>query len=58
MNMTLQRIDRNNPTLNAIVWQDREQAIAHAKQADQALAGGNATGALHGVPVTIKESFA
>ena len=58
LNMTFQRIDRHNPTLNAIVWQDREQAMARAKQADEALARGNASGALHGVPVTIKESFA
>jgi amidase len=58
LNLTFQRIDRHNPTLNAIVWQDRERAIARAKQADEALAAGNAPGPLHGVPVTIKESFA
>jgi amidase len=58
LNLTFQRIDRHNPTLNAIVWQDRERAIARAKQADEALAAGNASGTLHGVPVTIKESFA
>ena len=58
LNITFQRIDLHNPKLNAIVWQDREQAQARAKQADEALARGNASGALHGVPVTIKESFA
>jgi amidase len=58
VNMTFQRIDRHNLTLNAIVWQDRDQAIARAKQADEALARGDAAGVLHGVPVTIKESFA
>src|SRR5882672_1531361 len=58
VNMTFQRIDRHNPRVNAIVWQDREQALARAKQADEALARGNASGALGGVPVTIKESFA
>src|SRR5258705_4374400 len=53
-----QRIDRHNPALNAIVWQDRERAMARAKQADEALARGNIAGPLHGVPVTIKEAFA
>jgi amidase len=58
VNLEFQRIDRYNPKLNAIVWQDREQALACAKQADAALAAGKSAGALHGVPVTIKESFA
>src|SRR6185295_14087725 len=55
---TLERIDRHNPKLNAIVWQDRDEALARARRADDALARGNVVGALHGVPVTIKESFA
>jgi amidase len=58
MNITFQRIDLHNPKLNAIIWQDRERALARAKQADHALAKGSVSGALHGVPVTIKESFA
>jgi amidase len=61
MQETLRRIDLHNPALNAIVWQDREIALARARQADEVLARGGAAGAmgkLHGVPVTIKESFA
>ena len=58
LNITFQRIDRHNPSLNAIVWQCHGQALARAKQADHALGRGKSTGALHGVPVTIKESFA
>src|SRR5947209_6897909 len=58
MDMTFQRIDLHNPKLNTIVWQDREKAMARANQADETLAKGDASGALHGVPVTIKESFA
>jgi amidase len=58
LNITFDRIDRHNPSLNAVVWQCREQALARAKQADNALARGKSTGTLHGVPVTIKESFA
>ena len=55
---TFDRIDRHNATLNAIVWQDRDRAMARALDADEALARGRGSGALHGVPVTIKESFA
>src|SRR5712691_6451892 len=58
LEVTLQQIDRHNPTLNAIVWDCREQARDRARHADEALAKGKAVGALHGVPVTIKESFA
>jgi len=56
--VTFDRIDRYNPQLNAIVWQDRDRAMARALEADEALARGKTCGALHGVPVTIKESFA
>src|SRR5206468_2147652 len=38
--------------------QDRDAAMARAKQADAALANGDASGVLHGVPVTIKDAFA
>jgi Asp-tRNA(Asn)/Glu-tRNA(Gln) amidotransferase A subunit family amidase len=47
LNMTFQRIDRHNPALNAIVWENREEAVARAKHADDALAKGNASGTLH-----------
>jgi amidase len=56
--MTFDRIDRHNPPLNAIVWQDRDRAMARAAEADEALARGKTCGTLHGVPLTIKESFA
>ena len=55
---TFDRIDRYNPRLNAIVWEDRDQSMARARRADEALAAGKILGALHGVPVTIKEAFA
>ena len=58
LTITFQRIDRDNPKINAIVWQTREQAIARAREADETLAKGKSLGALHGVPLTIKESFA
>src|ERR1051325_11324511 len=55
---TFRRIDRHNPPLNAIVWQDRERAAARATAIDLGLADGKSAGPLVGVPVTIKESFA
>lgn len=56
--LTFERIDHHNPQLNAIVWQDRDRAMMRAHEADDALARGSLSGPLHGVPVTIKESFA
>jgi amidase len=55
---TFQRIDAINPTLNAIVGDLRPPALARAAEADRALTDGRVLGPLHGVPITIKESFA
>jgi amidase len=55
---TFQRIDAINPTLNAIVGDLRQPALTRAAEADKALADGRVLGPLHGVPITIKESFA
>jgi amidase len=55
---TFVRIDKFNPQLNAFAYQLREDALARAKQADEAQAGGKSLGILHGVPVHVKESFA
>ena len=51
------RVERLNPALNAIVVFDWERAHEAARQADDALARGLPCGPLHGVPMTIKESF-
>ena len=53
----LDRVDRLDPAINAIVVDDRERALKDAKRADRALAKGAPTGPLHGVPMTVKESF-
>ncbi len=55
---TFERIDQYNPKVNAFTYQLREQALAQARQADEALARGEAKGVFHGVPVSVKESFA
>ncbi len=51
------RVDEYNPSLNAIIWQMRDEAMDSAKQADEAIASGGQVGPLHGVPMTIKESY-
>jgi len=53
----LERIDRYNEELNAIVVDIRDRALEDARAADKALADGKATGPLHGVPMTVKESY-
>ena len=53
----LARVDALNPALNAVVVQDREGARASADAADAAQQRGDALGPLHGVPMTIKESY-
>jgi amidase len=52
-----ERVERLNPALNAIVVLDWERAYESARQADETLARGLPCGPLHGVPMTIKESF-
>ncbi|MFN9847135.1 MAG: amidase [Alphaproteobacteria bacterium] len=53
----LDRVDRLNGPINAVIFQDRTGARARADAADAARAAGAALGPLHGVPMTIKESY-
>jgi amidase len=53
----LERIDRFNPSLNAIVTLMESEALDRAQHADEALAKGEIWGPLHGVPITIKDCF-
>ena len=53
----LDRVDRFNPDLNAIIVDIRDEARAGAEAADAALAAGEDWGPLHGVPMTVKESY-
>jgi amidase len=55
--MLLTRIEAVNPALNAVVELRREAALQEAVAADEATARGDAAGPLHGVPMTIKDSF-
>jgi Asp-tRNA(Asn)/Glu-tRNA(Gln) amidotransferase A subunit family amidase len=53
----LARVDRYNAALNAIIVTDLERARRRADEADTALARGENWGPLHGLPMTVKESF-
>ena len=53
----LQRVEQYNPALNAIIFTQTEKARQRAQDADAALARGENWGPLHGVPMTIKDSF-
>ena len=53
----IERIEKHDPKLNAVVVRDFERALAAARAADAALARGESLGPLHGLPMTIKESF-
>src|SRR5882762_8759537 len=52
----LARIDKHNPTLNAVVSLDAARAWKLAKAADAALKCGEILGPLHGVPMTLKDA--
>jgi amidase len=53
----LHQIANHNFKFNAICTLDEENARTRAKQADEALAKGENWGALHGVPITVKDIF-
>src|ERR1700747_2798901 len=53
----LARAERHNPALNAIVVWQVDEARERARAADAALARGEHWGPLHGIPMTVKESF-
>ena len=53
----LARVEALNPPLNAVVTLDPEGARAAADAADAALARGEDVGVLHGVPMTVKDTY-
>ena len=54
----IERIERFDKDINAVVVKTFESALTAAQAADQAAASGSWLGPLHGVPMTIKESYA
>jgi amidase len=53
----LHRIDRFNPLLNAVI-ETNPQAVSIATQLDNERRAGNVRGALHGIPVLVKDNIA
>jgi aspartyl-tRNA(Asn)/glutamyl-tRNA(Gln) amidotransferase subunit A len=53
----LDRIERHGTTLNAFLRVDAEAALAAADAADAAIARGEPSGPLHGVPLAYKDMF-
>jgi len=55
--LALDRIQKLNPSINAIVTTTADAAMQRAKKADADLSKGKLWGPLHGVPCTIKDTF-
>ena len=57
LELFLRRIEAADPELNAVVTLDAERARRLAGAADEALARGERTGPLEGLPITIKDTI-
>lgn len=57
LNLHLDRIQRYNGDINAIVAMNIEDARERAAEADRAIAEGRDWGPLHGLPMTVKDVF-
>ena len=53
----LERVERLNPELNAVVTLDAERARERAVELDERTARGDFAGPLHGLPMTVKDVF-
>ncbi|MCR9278608.1 MAG: amidase [Pseudomonadaceae bacterium] len=57
LDLYLERVDEFNADINAIIFEDRDGARAQAAEADEARRAGKKLGSLHGLPMTVKESY-
>lgn len=53
----LNRIERLNPKLNAFITVTAESALAQAREAEAEIQRGQWRGALHGIPIALKDLF-
>ena len=53
----LDRVERHNPAVNAVVTLDVDRARVAADEADRARTRGDDLGPLHGLPMTVKDCF-
>lgn len=57
LDLQLARVKAHNDNLNAVIALDADNARHAARRADEERARGHASGALHGLPLTIKDSW-
>ncbi len=57
LDQIVERYERLNPSINAVISTQIDQARGRAKAADGVTAAGGSWGPLHGVPMTIKEAW-
>jgi amidase len=57
LELQLERVAKHDPRINAVVTLAAARARAQADAADLALSRGRVLGPLHGLPITIKDSF-
>jgi amidase len=57
LNLYIDRIEKFNPSINAVVAKNYDEARARARKADAALKKGVNWGKLHGLPMTIKDLY-
>jgi amidase len=55
LDATLARIDEVNPSVNAVIWRNDDEARAAAAEATKAITRGDDLGPFHGVPIPIKD---
>ena len=53
----IDRIEKHNPAINAVIAERFEAALDEARQADEKVRRGEPLGALHGLPMTIKDAY-
>jgi amidase len=58
LDLFVERLDRLDDKVNAVITRDIDRAREAAKSADDATARGDFAGPLHGLPVTIKDAIA
>lgn len=55
--LSLARIHKLEPRLNAVITLQEETALEQARQCDRQRAAGQATGRLHGIPIALKDNI-
>lgn len=53
----IEQINKTNPFINAMIEERFTEALAEAKECDEAISKGEANGRLFGVPISIKEAY-